>query len=171
LYDYFLGNEGNNLVYIPAVNFTENIPTLLKHSHTVSALGDGGAHVGSICDTSANIYLLTKWVKDSGDIELADAIHMLCRQPAELYSLLDRGLLAEGYKADINILDFEALALHTPHVEYDLPGGGKRFLQHADGICATIKAGEVIFENNMPTGALPGQLLRGKCEEPRGLLI
>ena len=169
LYDYFLGNEGNNLVYIPAVNFTENIPTLLKHSHTVSALGDGGAHVGSICDTSANIYLLTKWVKDSGDIKLADAIHMLCRQPAELYSLLDRGLLAEGYKADINILDFEALALHTPHVEYDLPGGGKRFLQHADGICATIKAGEVIFENNMPTGALPGQLLRGKCEEPRGL--
>jgi N-acyl-D-aspartate/D-glutamate deacylase len=167
LYDYLLGNEGKNLVYIPAVNFSENIPTLLKHPHTVSALGDGGAHVGSICDTSANIYLLTHWVKERGEIELADAIYMLCRQPAELYSLLDRGLLAEGYKADINILDFEALALHTPHVEYDLPAGGKRFLQNADGICATIKAGELIFENNQPTGALPGQLLRGKRDDPR----
>ena len=167
LYDYFLGNDGANLVYIPAVNFTENIPTLLKHPHTVSALGDGGAHVGSICDTSANVYVLTKWVKEKKEIELADAIHMLCRQPAELYSLLDRGVIAKGMKADLNIIDFEALKLHTPHVEYDLPGGGKRFLQYADGICSTIKAGEVIFENNKATGALPGKLLRGKQADPR----
>ncbi|MCX2980753.1 amidohydrolase [Halieaceae bacterium IMCC14734] len=167
LYDYFLGNDGANLVYIPAVNFTENIPTLLKHPNTVSALGDGGAHVGSICDTSANIYVLTKWVKEKGMIDLAEAVNMLCRQPAELYSLLDRGLLEEGLKADINILDFEALALHTPHVVYDLPAGGKRFLQDADGISATIKAGQIIYENNKATGALPGKLLRGKQDDPR----
>ena len=100
-------------------------------------------------------------------IDLAEAVNMLCRQPAELYSLLDRGLLAEGLKADINILDFEALALHTPHVVYDLPAGGKRFLQDADGISATIKAGQIIYENNKATGALPGKLLRGKQEDPR----
>ncbi len=167
LYDFFLGNDGNNLVYIPAVNFTENIPALLRHPHTVSALGDGGAHVGSICDTSANVYLLTEWVKTKKEIELADAIHMLCRQPAELYSLLDRGVIAEGMLADLNIIDFDALQLHTPHVEYDLPGGGKRFLQHADGICSTIKSGEVIFAHNEPTGALPGRLLRGNQADPR----
>ena len=123
LYDYFLGNDGNNLVYIPAANFSEHIPEMLDHPHTVVALGDGGAHVGSICDTSANVYLLTKWVKDKEHIDLAKAIHMLCRQPAELYSLNDRGLLAEGLKADINVIDFEALKLRTPHIVHDLPAG------------------------------------------------
>jgi N-acyl-D-amino-acid deacylase len=92
---------------------------------------------------------------------------MLCRQPAELYSLLDRGLIEEGMKADINIIDFEALKLHTPLVVYDLPAGGKRFLQNADGICATIKAGEVIYQDNQATGALPGKLLRGQQVDPR----
>jgi len=167
LYDYFLANDGANLVYIPAVNFTENIPDLLTHPYTVSALGDGGAHVGSICDTSANVYVLTKWVKEKGRIGLSEAIHLLCRQPAELYSLLDRGLVAEGLKADINIIDFDALKLHTPHVVYDLPAGGKRFLQNADGIIATVKAGKIIYENNKATGALPGKLLRGQQRDPR----
>lgn len=167
LYDYLLGNNGNNLVYIPAANFSEHIPELLTHPHTVTALGDGGAHVGSICDASANVYVLTKWVKDKQQIELSHAIHMLCRQGAELYSLLDRGLLQEGLKADLNIIDFEALKLHTPHIVYDLPANGKRFLQNADGIVATIKAGEVIYENGAATGALPGRLLRGQQPDPR----
>ena len=167
LYDYFLDNDGANLIYIPAINFTDNIPTLLTHPYTVSALGDGGAHVGSICDTSASIFMLTKWVREEQAFSLNQAIHMLCRQPAELYSLLDRGLIAEGMKADINIIDFDALKLHTPHVVYDLPAGGKRFLQNADGICATIKAGEVIYADNKATGALPGKLLRGRQPDPR----
>ena len=167
LYDYLLENDGHALVYIPAANFAEEvIPQLLSHPFTVSALGDGGAHVGSICDTSANIYVLTKWVKDLAQIELAKAINLLTRQPAELYSMLDRGLIAEGYKADINIIDFEALKLKTPHIVFDLPAGGKRFLQNADGICATIKSGEVIFENGIATGALPGKLVRGKQIDP-----
>jgi N-acyl-D-aspartate/D-glutamate deacylase len=167
LYDYLLGNDGQNLIYIPAANFaTDVIPELLSHPHTVTALGDGGAHVGSICDTSANLYVLTKWVKDQKQLELAQAVHLLTRQPAELYSLLDRGLVKEGYKADLNVIDFEQLALKTPHIVFDLPAGGKRFLQNADGISATIKAGSVIFEQGEPTGALPGKLLRGSQPDP-----
>ena len=167
LYDYFLGNNGNNLVYIPAANFSKNIEELLTHPHTVSALGDGGAHVGSICDTSANIYVLTDWVKRRNAIDLRDAINMLCKQPAELYSLSDRGLIKEGLKADLNVIDFDALKLHTPHIAHDLPAGGKRFLQNADGIVATIKAGEIIYENGQATGALPGKLVRGAQADPR----
>ena len=123
--------------------------------------------MGSICDASANVYVLTKWVKERKEIELSEAIHMLCRQPAELYSLNDRGIIAEGLKADINVIDFDALKLHTPHIAHDLPAGGKRFLQTADGIVATIKAGEVIYENGEATGALPGKLIRGQQADPR----
>ena len=140
---------------------------MLTHPHTVSALGAGGAHVGSICDTSANIYVLTKWVKDKKKIELSEAIKMLTRQPAELYSLYDRGLLEKGLKADINIIDFEGLKLKTPHIVDDLPAGGKRFLQDAEGIEFTIKAGQIIYENGRSTGALPGKLLRGAQADPR----
>ncbi|MEK9870414.1 MAG: amidohydrolase family protein [Gammaproteobacteria bacterium] len=167
LYDYFLENNGRNLIFIPAANFSDHIHEMLNHPHTVAALGDGGAHVGTICDASANVYVLTKWVKERGEIDIAQAIRMLCRQPAELYSLHDRGMIAEGLKADLNIIDFDALKLHTPHIVHDLPAGGKRFLQNADGFVATIKAGEVIFENGEPTGALPGKLLRGAQADPR----
>ncbi|MEM7018558.1 MAG: amidohydrolase family protein [Pseudomonadota bacterium] len=167
LYDFFLENNGNNLVYIPAANFSGNIPDMLQHPYTVPALGDGGAHVGSICDSSAHLYMLAKWVKERGQIELAQGIHMLTRRPAQLYSLEDRGLIAEGMKADINIIDFEALALKTPHIVYDLPAGGKRFIQDADGILATVVSGEVIYENGEATGALPGKLIRGHQPDPR----
>ena len=167
LYDYLFAGDGSNLIYFAAANMSEHIPELLGHPNTVAALGDGGAHVGSICDTSANVYVLTKWVKDRGEFELAQGIHMLTRQPAELYSLLDRGLLEPGLKADINVIDFEALKLRTPHVVHDLPAGGLRFLQDADGIDATIVAGELIYENGQATGVLPGKLVRGSQADPR----
>jgi N-acyl-D-aspartate/D-glutamate deacylase len=168
LYDFFLGNNGNNLVYIPAANFSEEvIPLLLTHPHTVAALGDGGAHVGSICDTSANLYLLTKWVREKKLIGLAEGIHMLTRQPAELYCLNDRGLIAAGMKADINIIDFDRLQLHTPHIVHDLPAGGRRFLQRADGILRTLVSGETIYRDGEGTGALPGRLVRGQQADPR----
>ena len=167
LYDYLLDNDGRNLIYIAAANLSDNIPTLLGHPNTVVALGDGGAHVGSICDTSANVFVLTKWVKDRGEFNLGQAIHMLTRQPAELYSLHDRGMIAEGLKADLNIIDFEALKLKTPHIVHDLPAGGKRFLQDAEGMRATIVSGEVIYENGAATGALPGKLVRGQQADPR----
>jgi N-acyl-D-aspartate/D-glutamate deacylase len=104
--------------------------------------------------------VLTKWVKERGALSLPDAVHILTRKPAELFSLFDRGLIAQGHLADINVIDFDRLRLHTPHIVHDLPGGGKRFLQAADGLCATIKSGEVIFEDGCATGALPGRLLR-----------
>lgn len=167
LYDFLLGNNGNNLVYIPATSKSKRIISeLLKHPHTVTALGDGGAHVGSICDTSANVYLLTKWVKDEHLFDFAQAIHMITREPAEFFSLKDRGLLAPGMKADVNILDFDSLALKTPHIVSDLPGGGNRFLQNADGIEATFVSGQMIYQKGEPTGALPGKLLRGMQEGP-----
>ncbi|MBT3710306.1 MAG: amidohydrolase family protein [Gammaproteobacteria bacterium] len=166
LYDYFLGNNGNNLIYIPAANFSDHIPELLTHPNTVSALGDGGAHVGSICDASANIYVITKWVKERKSFELEKAIHLLTRQPAELYSLKDRGLIAPGYKADINLIDYEALSLKTPHIVHDLPAGGKRLLQHANGIVSTMVSGTVIYPSGEATGALPGKLVRGQQQDP-----
>ncbi|MDA0957770.1 MAG: amidohydrolase family protein [Proteobacteria bacterium] len=160
LYDYLLGNEGTNLIYIPAANYADGIPELLNHPHTVAALGDGGAHVGSICDASANLYLITKWVKQMGKVELSKGISMLTQQPAELYSLTDRGRIAVGLKADINVIDLEALKLKTPHIVADLPAGGKRFLQNADGVDMTMVSGEVIYRNGTATGALPGKLVR-----------
>jgi len=167
LYDYFLGNNGNNLIYIPAANYSDQIPELLGHPYTVAALGDGGAHVGSICDTSANLYVLTKWVKEIGAFNLSQGIHMLTQQPAELYSLKDRGLIAEGMKADINVIDIDALALKTPHIVNDLPAGGKRFLQHALGLETTLVSGTVTYRHGSATGALPGKLIRGHQADPR----
>ena len=160
LYDFFLENDGKNLIYIPAANYNADIPRLLQHPFTVSALGDGGAHVGSICDTSANVYVLTKWVKKESKVELAKAIHLLTQQPASLYSLTDRGMLGVGKKADVNVIDIDRLQLKTPHIVHDLPAGGKRFLQNAEGLEATIVAGEITFLQGQPTGALPGKLVR-----------
>lgn len=167
LYDWLLSDGGHALIYIPAINFSDVIPTILQHPFTVPALGDGGAHVGSICDASASLYLLTKWVRERKAFSLEAGIHMLTRKAAELYSMYDRGLLAPGMKADINIIDFDRLAIHSPRIVHDLPAGGKRFLQDADGLVATIVAGEVIYRNGEPTDALPGRLVRGGQCDPR----
>lgn len=161
LYDFLADNDAQNLIYIPATSKSKDkIAELLQHPHTVEALGDGGAHVGSICDTSANIFLLTKWVFDEKLFSLEQGIKMITHDPAAFYSFTDRGQLAEGLKADINILDVDNLRLKTPHIVDDLPGGGSRFVQNADGIVATFVAGEMIFENGQPTGALPGKLVK-----------
>lgn len=167
LYDYFLKDGGKSLIYLPSVNNSEHVPELLTHPHTIPALGDGGAHVGSICDASANIYLLTKWVRDEQLFTLEQAIHKMTRKAAELYALNDRGLLAEGMKGDLNIIDLEALALQRPHIVHDLPANGKRFQQDADGLLATVVAGNVIYRNGQPTGELPGRLVRGGQADPR----
>jgi len=132
----------------------------LKHPYTVEALGDGGAHVGSICDTSANVYLLTKWVFDEQLFTLEEGIKKITHDPAQFFSFKDRGSLAPGKKADLNIIDFDNLRLKTPHIVDDLPGGGTRFVQSADGIVATFVAGQKIFANGQPTGQLPGKLVR-----------
>src|SRR5690606_8172606 len=113
------------------------------------------------------VYVLTKWVKERGEIGLPQAIHMLTRQPAELYSLRDRGLVAEGLVADLNVIDFDNLALRTPRIVADLPAGGRRFIQEANGLETTVKSGRVIYRDGGYTGALPGVLLRGGRADPR----
>ncbi|MCR9278627.1 MAG: D-aminoacylase [Pseudomonadaceae bacterium] len=167
LYDYLLQDGGHSLIYLPSVNFEEElIPELLKHDHTVPALGDGGAHVGSICDSSSSIYLLTKWVRDEGLFDIEHGIHLLTERPAELYSLADRGRLKEGLKADINVLNLDALQLRRPHIVADLPAGGKRLQQSVDGLRATVVSGKVIFEDGQATGELPGKVVRGQQPPP-----
>ena len=162
LYDFFLDNDGENLIYIPATSKSKKvIAELLSHPYTIEALGDGGAHVGSICDTSANIFLLTKWVNEEHLFSVERGIRMLTSDPAQFYSLNDRGLLSAGKKADINIIDIENLKLKTPHIVHDLPGGGSRFLQDAEGIVATFVSGQPIYEEGEATGSLPGKLIRG----------
>ena len=161
LYDFLADNAAQNLIYIPATSKSKDkIGELLKHPHTVEALGDGGAHVGSICDTSANLFLLTKWVFDEKLFALEEGIRMITSQPAEFFSFHDRGRIAKGMKADLNIIDFDNLRLKTPHMVDDLPGGGSRFVQDADGIIATFVSGHMIFDRGEPTGALPGKLVR-----------
>jgi N-acyl-D-amino-acid deacylase len=164
LYDFLAENDAQNLIYIPATSKAKDkIGELLKHPHTVEALGDGGAHVGSICDTSANVFLLTKWVFDEKLFSLEEGIKQITSVPADFFSFKDRGSICEGKRADLNIIDFDNLRLKTPHMVHDLPGGGSRFVQNADGIMATFVAGEMIFENGQPTGALPGKLVKSQA--------
>lgn len=162
LYDFLLGNDGRNLIYIPVTSKSPRvIGELIQHPHTISALGDGGAHVGSICDSSANLFLLTKWVRDEKLLDLAQGIRRITHDPASFFSLHDRGRLAPGMKADINILNIDKLMLKTPRKVLDLPGGGARFIQDCEGIAATFVAGEMIYCDGEATGALPGKLVRG----------
>lgn len=167
LYDFLLGNDATNLIYIPATSKTAAvIGELLKHPHTISALGDGGAHVGSICDSSANLFLLTKWVRDEKLMSFSQGIRRITHDPASFFSLHDRGRLAPGYKADLNLLDVGRLKLKTPRKVEDLPGGGARFIQDCEGIAATFVAGQMIYREGTATGALPGKLVRGQQPAP-----
>ena len=128
------------------------------------SLSDGGAHCGLICDVSASTYLLSYWTRDrtrGPRIPLARAVRMQTRDTAQAYGLLDRGELRPGLKADVNVIDYEHLNIDAPQMVYDLPAGGRRLIQKATGYCATIVSGEPVFIDGEPTGALPGQLIRG----------
>jgi len=131
-------------------------------------LGDGGAHYALICDASYPTFVLAHWVRDrSGErIALEAAVKALTSNQAQLMGLGDRGLLRPGYKADINVIDLAALRLKTPHVVNDLPAGGKRLDQGADGYVATFVSGKCIARNGTPTGSLPGRLVRGRQPAP-----
>jgi N-acyl-D-aspartate/D-glutamate deacylase len=173
VYDALLADDGKALVYFPLHNYTDfsldNVRTMMEDPNTVFGLSDGGAHVASICDASIITYLLTHWCSDDapgGKFPIEWMIHKQTRQTAETVGLLDRGLLKPGYKADVNIIDFDNLKLHPPHLVNDLPAGGTRFLQTADGYTATILSGEVTYRNGKPTDALPGTLIRGAQHDP-----
>ncbi len=167
-YDLMLEQDGNGLLYYTAANFAqgslESCLAMMRHEGSIIGLGDGGAHCGTICDGSYPTFLLTHWARDrmQGDrLALPAIIRAMCRETAEAVGLLDRGLVAPGFKADLNVIDADRLRLHPPEITRDLPGGGRRLLQRADGYIATIVNGEIVYRNGVATGALPGRLVRG----------
>ncbi len=142
----------------------EDLREMMVHPMTVVGLADGGAHCRVISDASLPTYVLQHWVRDrrrGPKLSMAEAVRLLTSEPAELYGFDDRGVLATGKRADLNVVDLEAMRLHLPEVVADLPTGARRLLQSADGYDATVCAGEVTFRHGHPTGARPGTLIRG----------
>ena len=168
LYDLLLENDGRELLLRPLLgysNFTQDpIREMVLHPATALGLGDGGAHVGAICDASIETYMLTHWARDRSRGErlpLELVVHKMTSDTASLYGFGDRGVLAPGKRADVNVIDHANLTLHRPEMVYDLPGGARRLMQTADGYDATIVAGEVVMRAGVDTGARPGRLVRG----------
>lgn len=171
-YDLLVENDGSNVFYAPVLNYVDGnldaVGTMLRHDHTLVGLGDGGAHVGIICDASGQTSMLMRWAGEgNGRMPIEKVVQALTSNNARAVNLLDRGLIAEGYRADINIIDFAALKLHRPEMIHDLPLGGGRLIQRADGYRMTIVAGQVTYSDGEHTGLLPGRLVRGTREEPR----
>ncbi|KWT69929.1 MULTISPECIES: amidohydrolase family protein [unclassified Variovorax] len=167
-YDMLMADEGRGIIYFPSFNYAYNnlsqLHTQLQHPRTMMSLADGGAHCGYICDVSMPTYMLAHWARDrrrGPTLPLELMVQRQTRDTAAIYGLRDRGLLAPGYLADINIIDFDRLRLPPPYVAFDLPAGGRRLVQTAEGYLATLKRGETIMENGQATGALPGGLIRG----------
>ena len=167
-WDLLMEADGNGHIYFPLFNYSNGSLEVLRklHSHprTRMGLSDGGAHCGAICDAGMPTFMLTHWTRDRVRGErfpLEFIVHRQTQQTAAFYELNDRGVLAEGFIADINIINYDGLSLGRPEIVYDLPAGGRRLLQRADGYLYTIKNGEVIFKDGEATGAMPGQLLRG----------
>jgi len=171
-YDRLLDDDGRAMLLVATSNLQNNsldtVGELLHRDDVVLGLGDGGAHYGMICDASYPTFLLAHWARDraSGRFSVADAIRELTSVPARVAGLGDRGRIAVGYKADLNVIDHAAVRLHKPVISYDLPAGGRRLDQTADGYVATIVSGEVIAENGVPTDARPGKLVRGRKPTP-----
>ena len=171
-YDLMLERNGSAFLYVPAANYVggtlDSVREQLLHPMAVPGLSDGGAHVGTICDVSFPTTLLQWWGRDrpSGRIPVETLIAKQCRATAETVGLYDRGVLAPGYLADVNVIDFDALRLHAPQMAYDLPAGGKRLLQRAEGYRHTFKRGVEIMSDGEATGELPGRLVRGAQPAP-----
>jgi len=170
--DLLLADEGAGLLYLPYMNYVDGsldaLRNMLVHPNTVPGLSDGGAHVGTICDGSFPTTYLSHWGRDrpEGRIPLPYLIQQHCRDTARTVGLLDRGVLAPGYRADVNVIDFDNLGVSRPHLAWDLPAGGRRLLQHASGYLHTFVAGTETYANGEATGALPGRLIRGAQPAP-----
>ena len=167
-YEAMLSDEGRGMLYVPFLNYSDgNLNAtyeMLRDPRSVPGLSDGGAHCGIICDASFPTYLLTHWTRDRsrGDkLSIPFVVAAQSRKTALSVGLADRGLLAPGYKADVNVIDYDKLHLHPPKVHYDLPVGGRRLMQEVDGYEATIVAGLVTRRGGQATGARPGRLIRG----------
>jgi N-acyl-D-aspartate/D-glutamate deacylase len=167
-YDAMLSDDGRGMLYVPFLNYADgNLDAtyeMLRDPRSVPGLSDGGAHCGIICDASFPTYLLTHWTRDRtrGDkLSIPFVVAAQSRKTALSVGLNDRGLLAPGYKADINVIDYDRLHLHPPKVHYDLPVHGRRLMQEVDGYDATIVSGVVTRRGGAATGTRPGRLIRG----------
>jgi len=166
IYDAMLEQDGEALLYFPVYNYTgmnlDAVHEMLTHPLALPGLSDGGAHVGTICDASFTTFLMTHWARDRehGRIPLERVIQMQAHDTARFLGLSDRGLLAPGRRADINIIDFDNLELLHPTMLKDLPAGGQRLMQYANGYVATLVNGEAIAKDGRLTGARPGRLVR-----------
>ena len=171
-YDFMMRNGGTGMLYFPLLNYANGnldfLEEALDSEDCVNSLSDGGAHCGTICDAAATTFMLQHWVRDRQGkrILLEQAIKRQCHDTARLYGFEDRGVLAPGLLADLNVIDFESLALQLPTVAFDLPAGGRRLLQQAEGYDFTIKSGRVTFHNGQPTGDYPGRVIRGPQPAP-----
>ena len=142
---------------------------VIEHPQSVFGLSDGGAHCGVLVDAGIPTYMLSYFTRDrrrGPRMPLEFVVHKLTQDSASVYGLNDRGVIAPGYKADFNLIDYDGLRLEAPEMTYDLPAGGKRLVQKAQGYRMTINSGEVTFEDGEATGALPGRLIRGAKAGP-----
>jgi N-acyl-D-aspartate/D-glutamate deacylase len=165
--EWLLEREGKALLFAPLASYVdfdhEALREMMTNPGTVLGLSDGGAHCGLICDASMPTFLLTHWVRDRSRGErlpLEQAVHLQTGRTARVYGFTDRGVLAPGKRADINIIDLDGLRLYEPEMVFDLPAGGRRLVQRVDGYTHTLVAGEVTFEHGLPTGNRPGRLVR-----------
>ena len=165
-YDLLLERDGSDFLYYPLFNWIggslDAVGEMLRDENLLPGLGDGGAHVGTICDGSFATTLLTHWARDRDEgLPLEWVVQRQCRDTAAAVGLCDRGVVAPGYRADVVVVDFERLRLRPPEMAFDLPAGGKRLLQRADGYLHTFVRGIETYADGEPTGALPGVLVRG----------
>jgi len=173
-YDLLLGDNGRAFLFAPFANYAHGhldaCHDMLAHPHTVPGLGDGGAHVSVISDGSFPTYLLSHWGRDRarGRFDLGWLVKRQTADTARTVGLLDRGLVAPGYRADLNVIDMDRLRVRAPVMANDLPAGGQRLLQRADGYDATLVAGVPTYRHGEATGALPGRLVRGPQAVPAG---
>jgi len=172
-YDELLKNDGHAIIYVPIGNTADgrldSASLLAGTPGMLLGLGDGGAHYGMICDASWPTYFLQSSVRDAPEdrkVPLPLAVKMMCRDTAEAVGLYDRGLVRVGYKADLNIIDFDRLRLQAPRVRRDLPANGRRIYQYAEGYEVTLVSGRIVQRDGVGTKELPGRLVRGGKSDP-----
>jgi N-acyl-D-amino-acid deacylase len=169
LYDLMMGRDGKELLMLTLLGYSDGnldaMREMLLHPNAALGLSDGGAHCGAICDASMPTFMLSHWARDRDrgpTLDLALVVRKMTYETARTYGLDDRGVIAPGAKADLNLIDFERLDLRLPKLVFDLPGGARRLVQEADGYVATFVSGAQTMAEGEDTGARPGRLVRGK---------